>query len=63
MEEDYIIFKLFKIIGSKWAKISDFLEGRTENSIKNRFYTSLRRMASEKLGKTVKVEKLSFKNL
>lgn len=63
VEEDYIIFKLFKIIGSKWAKISDFLEGRTENSIKNRFYTSLRRMASEKLGKTVKVEKLSFQEL
>ena len=36
-EEDYIIFKLFKLIGSKWAMISNYLCGRTENSTKNRF--------------------------
>ena len=46
-EEDYIIFKLFKLIGSKWAMISNYLSGRTENSTKNRFYSTLRRYAGE----------------
>jgi hypothetical protein len=47
-DEDYMIFKLFSEYGSKWAKISSFLKGRTENSIKNRFYSTLRRLAYEK---------------
>lgn len=46
-EEDYIIFKLFKKLGSKWSTISNYIAGRTENSIKNRFYSTLRRIASE----------------
>jgi hypothetical protein len=47
-EEDYKIYFLFKRFGGKWAKTAVFFEGRTENSIKNRFYSSLRRIASEK---------------
>lgn len=46
-EEDYIIFKLFKKLGSKWSIISNYISGRTENSIKNRFYSTLRRIAAE----------------
>lgn len=46
-EEDYIIFKLFKKLGSKWSTISNYIAGRTENSIKNRFYSTLRRIACE----------------
>lgn len=46
-EEDYTIFKYFSQFGSKWAKIASMLPGRTENSIKNRFYSTLRRIASE----------------
>ena len=46
-EEDYIIFKLFKKLGSKWSTISNYIQGRTENSIKNRFYSTLRRIACE----------------
>ncbi len=46
-EEDYIIFKLFKKLGSKWSTISNYIDGRTENSIKNRFYSTLRRLACE----------------
>jgi hypothetical protein len=45
--EDYMIFKLYNEYGSKWAKIASFLKGRTENSIKNRFYSTLRRLAYE----------------
>lgn len=45
--EDYIICQQFKEYGSKWSKMSSFLPGRTENSIKNRFYSTLRRLASD----------------
>jgi len=46
-EEDYQIFLLFERFGSKWSKISSFFEGRTENSIKNRFYSTLRRIHAD----------------
>jgi hypothetical protein len=45
--EDFLIFKLFKIHGSKWSKIASYFKGRTENSIKNRFYSTLRRLFSD----------------
>ena len=46
-KEDYLIFKLFSTQGSKWSKIAESFKGRTENSIKNRFYSTLRRIASK----------------
>lgn len=46
-EEDYKIFVLFEKFGSKWSKIASFFKGRTENSIKNRFYSTLRRIHSD----------------
>lgn len=46
-KEDYIIFRFYKQYGSKWSKIANLLVGRTENSIKNRFYSTLRRIASQ----------------
>lgn len=47
-EEDYQIFFLFKVFGGKWSKINELFECRSENSIKNRFYSILRRIAAEK---------------
>ncbi len=47
-EEDLKIFQLFSEFGSKWSKIASFFSGRTENSIKNRFYSTLRRIHAEK---------------
>jgi len=47
-EEDYLIFKLYNKFGSQWSKISLKMPTRTENSIKNRFYSTLRRIAAEK---------------
>jgi hypothetical protein len=47
-EEDYKILFLFKKFGGKWAKTASFFDCRTENAIKNRFYSSLRRISSEK---------------
>lgn len=46
-EEDFIIFDSFSKFGSKWSKIAKELPGRTENSIKNRFYSTLRRISTE----------------
>jgi hypothetical protein len=47
IEEDFKIFIIFKIFGGKWSKIACFFQGRTENAIKNRFYSTLRRKAAE----------------
>jgi hypothetical protein len=42
-EEDKIIFSMYHEIGTQWTKIAEYLPGRTENSIKNRFYSNLRK--------------------
>lgn len=49
VQEDLTIFELQSQIGSKWAEIARRLPGRTENSIKNRFYSTLRRRNYEQL--------------
>ena len=46
-EEDYKIFFLYKKLGSKWAHIANYFQGRSENSVKNRFYSTLRRYVTE----------------
>ena len=47
LAEDYIIFKAYMKFGSKWKLISKHLKSRSENSVKNRFYATLRRHALE----------------
>lgn len=42
-EEDKTIFRLFHKIGPKWTEMTNYLPGRTENSIKNRFYSTIRK--------------------
>lgn len=46
--EEQILIKLVMRFGSKWSKLVQFFEGRTENSIKNRLYWILRKVANEK---------------
>ncbi|CAI2369764.1 unnamed protein product [Moneuplotes crassus] len=43
LEEEKILFELFLKFGSKWAKLRKFFQGRTENQLKNRFYSTLRK--------------------
>ena len=45
-EEDKIMFEMQQQIGSQWTKIAEYLPGRTENSIKNRYYCTLRKFAA-----------------
>jgi Myb-like DNA-binding domain len=42
-EEDNLIFDLHKVYGKSWSKIAEQVPGRTDNSVKNRFYSTLRR--------------------
>ena len=42
-EEENKIFELQEQMGNKWSEIANFIEGRTENAVKNCFYSSVRR--------------------
>lgn len=37
-EEDYELICLFLRFGKKWSKMAKHIQGRNENSIKNRFF-------------------------
>jgi len=58
-EEDFIIFESYRQIGSQWTKIAAKIPGRTENSIKNRFYSTLRRICSQNKNASNTDEKVS----
>lgn len=46
-EEEKLLFQLYQKYGPKWCSLVTHFENRTENSIKNRFYSTLRRIATE----------------
>ena len=46
-EEEWILFLSHKISGNKWAEMTKTLEGRTDNSIKNHWNSSMRKKISE----------------
>jgi myb proto-oncogene protein len=43
MEEERTLFLAHGSLGNKWAEISKLLTGRTDNSIKNHYYSSARK--------------------
>jgi hypothetical protein len=43
LDEEVMLFSTHEKLGNKWAEISNFLPGRTDNSIKNHFYSTLRK--------------------
>jgi len=47
-EDDKRLFIFFKKYGSRWSNIAKRFRNRTENQVKNRFYSTLRRIATKK---------------
>lgn len=46
-EETQLLLGLYKTLGSRWSVIAKKFPGRTENDVKNRFYTTLKRVATQ----------------
>ena len=46
-EESKKLFKLYKEMGSRWSILATYFPSRNENQIKNRFYSTLRRVAKK----------------
>lgn len=51
-EEEAVIFEAHKVHTNRWAEIAKLLTGRTDNVVKNYFYSTLRRQL-RKLGKKI----------
>jgi len=58
LEEENLVFQYTKIFGFHWSKISKELPGRTENAIKNYFYSTVRKNLRRLNKKLVLVEKV-----
>jgi hypothetical protein len=42
-KEEILVFKYLRVYGNHWSKIAEKLKGRTENSVKNYFYSTIRK--------------------
>lgn len=51
LEEEQILFNSHQKIGNKWAEISQNIPGRTDNTIKNHFYSTARKYFRRIFGK------------
>ena len=47
IEEDFLIMNFYKKYNGSWKKLIEIFDKRTENSIKNRFFSQLRKIACD----------------
>ena len=50
IEEEKMMFEAHAHLGNKWADIAKMLPGRSDNCIKNHFYSTVRKYCRKKLG-------------
>ena len=50
-EEDVLIFYFYQICNGSWNKIIPLFKNRIQNSVKNRFYSKLRKCATKKVNR------------
>lgn len=55
-EEEWLLFLHHKAIGNKWADIAKSLPGRTDNSIKNHWNSSMKKRIPELLNRFLKMK-------
>ncbi len=49
IEEDFLIMNFYKKYNGSWKKLIEIFDKRTENSIKNRFFSQLRKIATKNM--------------
>ncbi len=60
MEEEKKMFELQKKLGNKWAEIASNMKGRTDNNVKNYFYSTLRK-SLRKLNTFISLNRMELK--
>lgn len=56
-EEDRVLFYEQRRLGNKWTEIASFLGGRSENSVKNRWYNLNKSLQRKRKGRVEKCKR------